>query len=48
MEWIKRFPNPAVDGRKGEIEIRQLYELDDFPQSEAIDRFREMEDARRK
>ena len=44
MEWARRFPNPALGD--GEIEVRQLFELDDFPPSEAIDRFRKM-DARR-
>ena len=42
LEWTRRFPNPAIDGRQGEIEVRQLFELDDLPQSEAIERFREM------
>ncbi|HEX9754149.1 MAG TPA: YciI family protein [Gemmatimonadales bacterium] len=42
MEWARRFPNPAVDGNEGEIEVRQLYELEDFGPSEAIERFREM------
>ncbi len=42
MEWSRRFPNPAVDGKEGEIEVRQLFELDDFGPSEAADRFREM------
>ncbi len=43
IEWSKRFPNPAVDGGECEIEVRQLFELEDFGDSEAIDRFREME-----
>ena len=42
LEWTKRFPNPAVDGKEGEIEVRQLFELEDFGPSEAVDRFREM------
>jgi hypothetical protein len=42
LQWIKRFPNPAVDGGEAEIEVRQLYELDDLPPSEAIERFREI------
>ncbi|MGH8490839.1 MAG: YciI family protein [Gammaproteobacteria bacterium] len=42
VEWARRFPNPAVDGKEGEIEIRQLFELEDFGQSEAIERFRDM------
>ena len=43
MEWARRFPNPALDGTEGEIEIRQLFELDDFGPSEAVERFRKME-----
>jgi hypothetical protein len=42
LDWAKRMPNPAVDGEEGEIEIRQLFELEDFGPSEAVDRFREM------
>ena len=42
MEWTRRFPNPAVDGKEAEIEVRQLYELEDFDQSEAVERFRKM------
>jgi len=42
LEWARRFPNPAGAGKAGEIEVRQLFELDDFGPSEAADRFREM------
>ena len=42
LEWTQRFPNPAGDGREAEIEVRQLFELEDFGPSEAVDRFREM------
>jgi hypothetical protein len=42
MEWARRFPNPAGDGKEGEIEVRQLFELDDFGESPAIERFREI------
>jgi len=45
MEWSRRFPNPAVDGKEAEIEVRQLFELDDFAPGAAVDRFREMEKA---
>ena len=41
LEWTKRFPNPGIVD--GEIEVRQMFELEDFTQGEAIDRFREME-----
>lgn len=43
IEWTKRFPNPAVEGREAEIEVRQLFELDDFGSSEAVERFRRLE-----
>ena len=42
MEWTRRFPNPSIDGKDGEIEVRQLFELEDFGESEVIDRFKEM------
>jgi hypothetical protein len=42
LEWTRRFPNPAVDSKEGEIEVRQLFELEDFGPSEAVHRFREM------
>jgi len=41
-EWARRFPNPAGEGKDGEIEVRQLFELEDFAPSQAIERFREM------
>jgi len=40
IDWIKRFPNPSNED--GEIEVRQLFELEDFGPSEAIERFREL------
>ncbi|ODT17321.1 MAG: dehydrogenase [Kaistia sp. SCN 65-12] len=43
IEWAKRMPNPAGAGRNGEIEVRQLYELEDFAPSETIDRLRQIE-----
>lgn len=43
LEWTKRYPNPAVDGKEAEIEVRQFFELEDFGPSEAVERFRELE-----
>lgn len=40
MEWARRFPNPGDE--EGAIEVRQLFDLDDFEQGPAVDRFREM------
>ncbi len=42
IEWTTRFPNPAADGQECEIEVRQLFESEDFGPSEAVERFREM------
>ena len=43
MEWTRRFPAPMGDGVDAEIEVRQLFELEDFAPSESIERFREIE-----
>jgi hypothetical protein len=40
LDWVRRFPSPT--GADGEIEVRQLYELDDFQPSEAVRRFRDI------
>jgi hypothetical protein len=44
LEWTRRFPNPSIDGKEkeAEIEVRQLYELDDFAPSAARERLREL------
>ena len=44
LEWARRFPNPRGQGLDAEIEVRQIFELDDFAQTEALERFRELED----
>jgi hypothetical protein len=43
IEWSRRFPNPTLDGSDCEIEVRQIFELDDFGDSPALDRFRELD-----
>ena len=40
LEWTRRFPNSAVDGGVAEIEVRQLYELEDLPPGASIERMR--------
>ena len=42
LEWTRRFPNPAIDGKDCEIEVRQLFELEDFGEGEVFDRFRDI------
>jgi len=46
MEWARRYPNPSIDGGAAEIEVRQFFELEDFGQSEAVERFRKMDEQR--
>ena len=46
LEWAKRFPNPHDED--AEIEIRPLFELEDFGPGEAVERFREMGVAQQK
>jgi hypothetical protein len=42
MEWTKRYPNPTIDGADTEIEVRQLFELDDFAPSKALEHHKEL------
>ena len=42
IEWMKRVPNPHNEG--GEIEIRQLFELEDFGESPAVEHHRKVGD----
>jgi hypothetical protein len=39
LEWSRRFPNPSGEGKAAQIEVRELYELDDFG-PDAADRLR--------
>jgi hypothetical protein len=43
VEWARHYPNPHGEGAETEIEVRQFFELDDFPASAAVERFRELE-----
>jgi hypothetical protein len=43
MAWAKRVPAPHGADREGEIEIRQLFEVDDFPPSAAVEQARKLE-----
>jgi hypothetical protein len=46
LEWTRRFPKPHHEDC--EIEIRQMFELEDFGASKQVDRFREMAAATKK
>ena len=43
LEWSRRFPNPVGEGQPAVIEVRQLFELDDFPPGDQVERFRELD-----
>jgi len=40
MGWALRFPKPYLEQEGGEIEIRQIHDLDEFVQGPAVARFR--------
>ena len=42
LEWSRRFPNPVGEGREAVIEVRQLYELEDFAPGPSRERFRRL------
>jgi hypothetical protein len=44
IEWAKRCPGPHGEAAEGEIELRRLFELDDFGPSPAIEDARRLEE----
>ena len=45
LEWSRRFPNPVGNNQPAEIEVRQLYELEDFKdlaEPATLDRFKQI------
>ena len=43
LEWAKRVPAPFGENAEGEIELRQIFEMEDFAPSPAVERARELE-----
>lgn len=43
LEWTRRFPNPRGEGLDAEIEVRPLYEMEDFAGVEGVQEFRDLE-----
>jgi PhnB protein len=43
IEWARRIPAPHGGGQEAEVELRQVFELDDFGSCAAVDRARELE-----
>ena len=39
MEWTRRFPNPTPGDSAFEIEVRELFEMEDFADSQEHERF---------
>ncbi|HET6827464.1 MAG TPA: YciI family protein [Ramlibacter sp.] len=45
LEWSRRFPNPVGEGARCEIEVRQVYEMEDFDtvvDTATVERFRDI------
>ena len=43
LEWSRRFPNPAGEGKNAQIEVRELYAIEDLqPSPETAERFHRM------
>jgi len=40
IEWVKRCPNPMMED--SDIEVRQIFELEDFGESPAVDHHRQL------
>ena len=43
IQWAKRIPAPHGKNAGGEIEVRQLFELEDFAPGDAVDEARKLE-----
>lgn len=43
LEWTRRFPNPRGEGLEAEIEVRQLFEMEDFAGVEGVEKFHNLE-----
>lgn len=47
FEWARRFPNPAIGHGEAEIEVRLLYELEDFDPNPQLERFEAIRERKR-
>jgi len=43
IEWAMRAPAPMGEGKEAEIELRPLFEMEDFGESEAVEQARKLE-----
>jgi len=42
LDWVRRFPNPAMDGGEAVVEVRPLFELEDPSHSDAVQILRDL------
>jgi hypothetical protein len=42
VSWLKQVPAPFGENAEGEVELRQLFELDDFSPSDALEHHKEL------
>jgi len=42
LEWVRRFPNPSMDGGEAVVEVRPLFELEDPSHSDAVQILRDL------
>ena len=47
LEWARRFPNPTIDHGECEIEVRQLFDLEDFEPNPQLKRFEAIKEINR-
>ena len=47
LEWARRFPNPTIDHAECEIEVRQLFDLEDFEPNPQLQRFEAIKEINR-
>ena len=43
LEWTRRFPNPRGEGLAAEIEVRPLYEMEDFAAVQGVEHFSQLQ-----
>jgi len=43
LEWTRRFPNPRGEGLDAEIEVRELFEMEDFAGIEGVEKFHDLD-----
>lgn len=42
LAWVRRFPNPSMDGGEAVVEVRPLFELEDPSHSDAVQILRDL------